>query len=137
MSDSTPVLLYDGDCGFCSRSVQFVLSHESPDRRGSLRFAALQSAYGVALIAAKPSLAQVDSLVWFDPRSNDTYLKMEAARMTGYHLGGVWSLLARLGGLLPRSVRDAIYDLIARNRHRLADQHCLVPTAEERARFLS
>lgn len=136
MTNSTPVLLYDGECGFCSRSVQFVLSHERPSRRGALRFAALQSGYGVALIAAKPSLAQIDSLVWFDPRSNDTYVKMEAARMTGFHLGGIWALLARLGAIVPRSLRDATYDLIARNRHRLASQYCVVPTIEQRARFL-
>jgi hypothetical protein len=64
VAESSPVLLYDGTCGFCAESVQLVLRH---DRRRTLRFAALQGAFGVDVRARHPELARVDSVVWVDP----------------------------------------------------------------------
>ena len=59
-----PILLYDGDCAFCARSVQFLLAHDR--RRGDARFAAREGAAGRRLLAAHPRAAAVDSLVWID-----------------------------------------------------------------------
>ena len=54
------------------------------------------------------------------------------------NLGGVWGAFARVGAVVPRFVRDALYDLVARHRQRLAGAgtSCLMPTADERTRFL-
>ena len=60
----SPVLLYDGTCGFCARSVQLILRH---DRRGTLRFAALQGGYGAEVRSRHPELAGIDSMVWVEP----------------------------------------------------------------------
>ena len=60
----------------------------------------------------------------------------EAALATMAHLGGVWEVLATLGRLVPRPVRDAAYDLIARRRFEIAAPACLLPTPSERSRFL-
>jgi predicted DCC family thiol-disulfide oxidoreductase YuxK len=133
-----PVLLYDGTCGFCAESVQLVLRH---DRRKTLRFAALQGAFGAAVRARHPGLVAVDSIVWVEPpsegRAERVLVRSEAALRVAAYLGG-WFSLARLGALLPRAVRDRAYDLVARHRHRLlADgPSCLVPSADARARFL-
>jgi predicted DCC family thiol-disulfide oxidoreductase YuxK len=133
-----PVLLYDGTCGFCAESVQLVLRH---DRRRTLRFAALQGAFGTAVRARHPELARVDSVVWVDSPDGGpaerVLVRSDAALRVARYLGG-WFHLARAGGLLPRRVRDAAYDLVARHRHRLSGDgpSCLVPAADVRGRFL-
>jgi predicted DCC family thiol-disulfide oxidoreductase YuxK len=135
---SAPLLLYDGTCGFCAESVQLVLRH---DRAGTLRFAALQGATGVALRAANPGLDRVDSMVWVEPDAaggpGRVYTRSDAALEVARYLGGWWRL-ALVGRLLPRPLRDAAYDLVARHRHRLLSEGpaCLVPPPDVRARFL-
>ena len=127
-----PLLLYDGTCGFCAESVQLVLRH---DRAGTLRFAPLQGAAGAAVRAANPGLDRVDSMVWVD--ADGAHTRSDAALRIARYLGGWWRL-ARVARLVPRPLRDAGYDLIARHRHRLlaGGPSCLVPPPEVRARFL-
>ena len=52
-------------------------------------------------------------------------------------LGGGWAMVG-VGGLLPRTWRDALYRFIARNRYRWfgRQESCMLPTPELRARFL-
>jgi predicted DCC family thiol-disulfide oxidoreductase YuxK len=140
MIDRAPILLFDGTCGFCARSVQFVLRHDRRDR--SLRFASLQSSIGERLYEQHPELRGVDSVVWLTPAAGmeqELVLVRSAAvlRVLRY-LGGVWWLLARIGALVPRAVRDALYDFVARHRHQIirGDASCLLPSPDERARFL-
>jgi predicted DCC family thiol-disulfide oxidoreductase YuxK len=133
-----PVLLYDGTCGFCSESVQLVLRH---DRRGTLQFAALDSTFGRAVLARHPDLAVVDSMVWFEPAhggaSERLFTRSAAALQVARYLGGTWRLVT-VAELIPRSIRDSLYDLVARHRHQLGrgGQQCLVPRPDQRARFL-
>jgi len=133
----SPLLLYDGTCGFCAASVQLVLRH---DRRGTLRFAALQGITGQEILARHPELAAVDSVVWVDdPGGPGEQLatRSGAALRTARYLGGAWHLM-RLGWIVPRPIRDALYDLVARHRHKLpfrADA-CALPAPEVRERFL-
>ena len=140
MSERSAILLFDGTCGFCAKSVQFVLTRER--RRHSLRFAALQSALGQHVQQRHPELANVDSVIWFEPATDglpeSVHVRSDAALRTLRYLGGVWSALGVAGGLVPGFVRDRVYDLIARHRHRLvrADASCLLPTPEQRARFV-
>lgn len=140
----TPLLLYDGTCGFCASSVQWVLRR---DRRGTLRFAALQGETARPILARHPELAGVDSVVWVEgglegrearEAREIVLVRSEAAMAVGRYLGGGWSVVAQLAALVPRGVRDWAYDLIARHRHKLTRNgpECLVPTPEERARFL-
>ncbi|HEU5042264.1 MAG TPA: DCC1-like thiol-disulfide oxidoreductase family protein, partial [Gemmatimonadales bacterium] len=118
--------------------VQLVLRH---DRAGTLRFAALQGATGAAVRRAHPGLERVDSIVWVDPadggNAGAVLTRSDAALRIARYLGGWWHLV-RVAALIPRPVRDAMYDLVARHRHRLlADAPtCLVPAPEVRARFL-
>jgi len=133
-----PILLYDGTCGFCARSVQFVLRHEAP--AGVLRFARLEGPLGEALRARHPELATIDSLIWYEPPTATTSERI-AWRSRGVlrvarYLGGVWAILGSLGMVVPRSFSDAIYAWIARHRHELAAAACIVPTPAQRARFI-
>lgn len=134
-----PVLLYDGTCGFCAESVQLVLTH---DRKRSLRFAALDSAFGRGVLQRHPELADVDSVLWVQPTggpspSEIVHSRSAAALEVASYLGGIWRLAA-LGRVIPASVRDAAYRFIARHRHRLTrgGRRCFVPTQEAGARFL-
>lgn len=129
-----PLLLYDGDCGFCGWTVRFVLRH---DRSGVFHFAALASEAGQAqrtMYAVDPA---IDSIVVLD--EGRALVRSDAILAVLRRLGGAWHLL-RIGGLLPRRVRDALYDAIARRRSRISRRFglaCVVPTAAERTRFLS
>ena len=78
----------------------------------------------------------VDSVIWYDPSRDAALVRSAAGLAVLRHLGGGWGVLAAIGGLVPRGLRDAIYNTVARNRHRLAGEACLIPTASERARFL-
>ncbi len=135
-SASRSVLLYDGDCGFCARSVQFVLRHEPPAARARLAFAPLQGPFGSRVRAQFPELLGVDSVVWYDPTAPSVRVRSAAALAAVAHLGGVWAVAAALGRLVPGVLRDAIYEQIAHRRFEITPPACLLPSAEERARFL-
>jgi len=140
VSDSAALLLYDGTCGFCAESVQFVLRHDR--RRQTLRFSSLQGPTAAEIRARHPELDAVDSVIWFEPADGthpETLLtKSPAALRVLRYLGGVWRPLGALAASVPRAIRDAIYALVARHRHRLirGGPACVVPTPEERNRFL-
>jgi predicted DCC family thiol-disulfide oxidoreductase YuxK len=131
------VLLYDGTCGFCAASVQFVLRHE---RQHGLRFAALDSDLGQAIRARHPALASVDSMVWLEPTATGEQVltRSAAALRLARYIGGPWRALAATA-VVPRPIRDAVYDLIARHRHRLVrgSEQCYLPPPAARARFLT
>ena len=131
------VLLFDDRCGFCNDAVQFVLRHE---RQRSLCFASLHGEYGVELRTRHPELNLIDSMVWLRPSDGDAAnviaIRSDAALLTAEYLGGLFSLAA-IARVLPRRLRDARYDLIARHRHKLspAPMECLIPTPDQRSRF--
>jgi predicted DCC family thiol-disulfide oxidoreductase YuxK len=135
---TSPILLYDGACGFCAESVQFVLAR---DRRGTLLFAALDSATGRDILERHPDVRGFDSVLFVEP-ADDTHAERvlthsdAALRVTAY-LGGPWRIL-QLARFVPSAVRDAVYRLVARHRHRLSANGpvCVIPTARDRARFL-
>lgn len=132
------VLLYDGSCGFCARSVQFVLSHER--ERRTLRFASLQGPVGRDVAGRWPQLANVDSMIWYLPPGGAgperVLVRSDAVLAIAQYLGGIWRVLGGLGHLVPRSLRDAAYDVVAARRHRITPKACLLPSADERSRFM-
>jgi predicted DCC family thiol-disulfide oxidoreductase YuxK len=141
MSDRSALLLYDGSCGFCARSVQFVLRHEA--RRRTLRFAALDSAIGLEVRGRHPAIEGVDSVVWVEPSDASggperVLVRSAAVLRVLRYLGGVWGALAGLATVVPRTLADWVYDFIARHRHQLTrgGPACLIPTPDQRSRFI-
>lgn len=140
MSDGAALLLYDGTCGFCAESVQFVLRHDR--RRQTLRFSSLQGPTALEIRERHPELDVIDSVIWFEPGTSahpETLLtKSSAVLRVLRYLGGIWRPLGILAAVVPRGLRDAVYDLVARHRHRLirGAPACVIPTPEERSRFL-
>ena len=126
------VILYDGVCVFCSRWVRFVASR---DRERRFRFTAIQSDYGTRL-------AQAFGIDPDDPDTNAVVhggvarFKSDAAlTVLGALRGWGW---ARVLFAVPKPLRDAVYNLVARNRYRIFGkyQECFVPDAEMRTRVL-
>lgn len=135
MSESSAIILFDGVCNLCNGFVQFVIEH---DAAGRFRFAALQSAAGQALLRTHglPTPTDPDSVVLI--AEGEAYTHSAAALGIMRRLGGTWGRLARLGQVVPRPIRDAIYRWVARNRYRWFGRQsaCWLPTPELRARFL-
>lgn len=128
-----PVLLFDGVCNLCTASVQFVLRR---DRREVFRFAALQSEAGRRLVARHGLDPEaLHTLVLVD--GDRAFVRSAAALRVAGRLSGLWPLL-RVFLLVPRPLRDAAYDWIARHRYRWFGRResCLLPTPELRRRFL-
>lgn len=132
------ILLYDGLCPLCNRAVRFVLRR---DRQGTVRFAPLHGETARAILARHPALASVDTLVLVETgRSSGAervFIRAEAVLRVAASLGGPWRgvLVARA---VPRVLRDAAYDLVARVRHRAFGRYAACPAPDPRyaARFL-
>jgi predicted DCC family thiol-disulfide oxidoreductase YuxK len=129
----SPLVLFDGVCNLCNRSVQMILRH---DRKARFRFASLQSPLGEKL---RDELGidreKVDSVVLVE--GGRWYQESDAALRIANGLGGPWKAFG-IFRLVPRPLRDAAYRLIARNRYRWfgKTETCWVPTPELRGRFL-
>lgn len=126
-------LFYDGECGFCSRTVRFVLAHE---RSAQLRFAALQS--GFARHQLKSHGIDEPSMETMYVIDGDTlYERSDAALRVAGMLRPPWSW-AKWFSWVPKGLRDWAYDRVARHRHQLgeATSACELPSADDRARFL-
>lgn len=130
-----PILLYDGECGVCSHSVQWILAHE---RGHSLRFAPLQSALGRKLSTEAKISEDVDSLLWVEASEQGVRARFWSSALfaTLRYVGGPWRFLAVLK-IIPAPVRDWSYRVFARHRLKIAPKACLIPRPEERARFLT
>jgi predicted DCC family thiol-disulfide oxidoreductase YuxK len=132
-----PVLLYDGVCGFCNKTVQMILDH---DRRGTMRFAALQSDYGQSIVARHAELRDVDSVVFVEPADEGAervYVRTEAALCVAKYLGGAWKIFLA-AKIIPKPLRDFFYNLVARYRYKIFGKYdsCMLPPPEVRSRFL-
>ncbi|SKA43150.1 Predicted thiol-disulfide oxidoreductase YuxK, DCC family [Chitinophaga eiseniae] len=127
------IILFDGVCNFCNASINFVIRH---DRQGHFRFAPLQSATAASLGAAHQiDTSQLASFVLV--QHGKAYTKSTAALKVARQLPFPWKLLYA-GIVIPRFVRDGVYDIIARNRYRWFGRKdsCMIPTPDVRSRFL-
>lgn len=124
------LLLFDGECGLCQRAVRFVVARDDGAR---FLLSPLQSPHAArALKQAGVERIGMDTL--YVLRDDGTLLeRSEAALFAIAELGGAWAW-ARWLRIVPRVLRDAVYDVVARNRHRVP-RECPVPTETVRARF--
>ncbi len=127
------LVLFDGVCNLCNNSVNFIIDR---DPKAFFKFAALQDE------AVKPLLTRyalstdyLDSLVVVE--AGQCYRSSTAALRIARRLTGGWPLFYAFI-IIPRPVRDVIYNWIARNRYRFFGKRdtCRIPTPELRARFL-
>jgi predicted DCC family thiol-disulfide oxidoreductase YuxK len=128
-----PIVFYDGTCGFCQATVQFLLRH---NKKQNLYFAPLQSGLLKQFLTHKLKFSPIPDAVFFYEQGK-LYSHSEAALRITRHLEIPLSWLYYLR-FIPLSFRDFVYNLVARNRYRIAGrkEDCLLPTPEQRARIL-
>ena len=128
----SPVIIFDGDCLFCQRSVRFIHRH---DRANAYRFAARQTAAGQRLLGDVSVGLAPNSMVLIDDAG--TWLRSDAVLRIAGRLGAPWSA-ARFLLAVPRPLRDGVYRIVANIRHRLTRflPACELPDAALRAKIL-
>ncbi len=137
-SETQTIVFFDGYCGLCSSSVDFLIER---DRGRKLVYSPLQGETARSLLNEKQR-NDLDSVVVItrDPLNGITahYLKSDALLFASGKLSPGWSALAKVLRVFPRPLRDMVYDLIARNRFKLFGKResCRLPTIEERKLFL-
>jgi predicted DCC family thiol-disulfide oxidoreductase YuxK len=134
MTSHGPIVLFDGVCNLCDASVRFVVER---DERAIFRFATLDSPAARELLQNVGAPSDLpDSVVLID--AGQVSDRSTAALRIARHLGWPWKLAYALI-VVPRFVRDAVYDWVAKRRYAWfgKKETCLVPTPELRERFLS
>lgn len=128
------IVIYDGDCALCARSIQFIAAHD-PDVR--FRFTASRSAIGRELLAHH-GLDLPDgpgTMVFVE--AGRAYVRSTGALRIARRLSWPWRALS-LGLMVPAVVRDGVYRVVSRYRYRWFGKRdaCAVPSPEVRARLL-
>ncbi|NND88775.1 MAG: thiol-disulfide oxidoreductase DCC family protein, partial [Flavobacteriaceae bacterium] len=107
------IILFDGVCNLCNSSVLFVIKR---DPKNHFRFAALQSEIGKKLLTKHQiDPENTDSIVFIEDER--VFVKSTAALRIARHLSGAWPIIS-VFFLVPKFIRNWIYDLIAKNRYR-------------------
>jgi len=133
-ADDKPIIVFDGQCVFCSSWARFVLAI---DRKGRYRLLAAQTPLGEALyrhLGLDPKNYETNILI----ENGVAYFKADRSIRLAMGLGFPWSL-AVVFRAIPRGLRDRLYDLVARNRYRIFGRTdvCYAPRPEYRDRFLA
>lgn len=134
-TESPPVLVFDGDCVLCDRSVHFVLRHDHAKR---YRFATTQSARGRELLAAH-GLAAGSPLSVLLVERDIGYTESRAVLRVLRGFRGAWPVLAGILWCIPRPLRDWVYRAVATRRYRWFGKRdvCFLPDPDDADRFLN
>jgi len=127
------VILFDGVCNFCNSSVNFVIDR---DKDGYFKYGALQSDEGTALLTQSGyDSTYLESILLIE--GGHIYRDSEAALRVARRLSGLWPMLYGCI-IIPRFLRDAVYNWIARNRYKWFGKmdSCRIPTPDIRSRFI-
>jgi len=129
-----PIILFDGECNLCNWAVDFVLDK---DRRGIYVFSPRQSDSGRKILT-KRGLENTDVETIYLVENNNIYSQSTAVLLILRRLPFPWKVLF-VFIIVPRCIRDFVYDLIARKRYAWFGKRnsCRVPSQRENSRFLS
>ena len=129
-----PIILFDGVCNYCNSMVNFIIRQ---DTQKKFVFAPLQSEPAQKLLKMHnlPS-AGFDSFVLID--NNKAHLRSSASLYVLKKLPWYWKW-TQIFWIVPAFLRDAVYNIIARNRYRWfgRKESCMIPAPEVKARFLA
>jgi len=134
MEDHKKIILFDGICNLCNSAVQYIIKR---DKNDEFRFATLQGEIGQQLINERNiDTTKLDSIILIEP-GIAYYSKSTAALEISQSFGGFWKM-AYVLKLIPKQLRNIVYDWVARNRYGWygKQEECMVPTPELKAKFL-
>jgi predicted DCC family thiol-disulfide oxidoreductase YuxK len=125
------IVFFDGVCNLCQGSVRYLIKH---DKKGVLKFASLQGNYAKDFVN-ETEIQSMQSILFFDGKM--LYKKSTAVLKLSSLLGG-WHQLLLLGYILPRFIRDWLYNIVAKNRYRWFGKkdQCMLPSKGFENRFL-
>lgn len=132
MDSERPIVFFDGVCGMCNYTVDFLLKHDTQER---LLFAPLQGTTAAERLDPR-DVGSLSSIVFLV--NGQAYRHSSAVARILWRIGGVWRILGAMLWLVPWPLRHLGYKLTAKLRYRLfgKKETCRMPTPEERARFL-
>ncbi|MBV8327833.1 DCC1-like thiol-disulfide oxidoreductase family protein [Chryseobacterium sp.] len=126
------IVFFDGDCGVCNFWVQWILERDTKDR---FMFASLQSEFGQQFLSER-GLKTTDFNTMYLWKPGRYYLiKSKAVLKIADLLGGIYRLSV-IGKLIPAFLSNTIYDMISRNRMKLANQKCYLPDQHQKKKFI-
>lgn len=131
-NQATNVILFDGVCNLCNGLVKFMFKY---DKKAIFSFASLQSDVAIKLMKEAGMVNVPDSVVVI--KEGKPLVKSDAALYIANRLGGLYRLLV-IFRLIPKSVRDKMYDEIAKRRYNWFGRReaCMLPSEEQKKRFL-
>lgn len=134
MNDHGHIVIFDGVCNLCNGLVRFIIKR---DKNGVFSFAALQTDAGRSLSGNFGlKVKNIDSVLYIT--DGKFYLKSSAVLHLLKDLGGPFKLFYAFI-IIPAIIRDFFYDLIAKYRYSLfgRKEKCMIPSAEDKERFLA
>ncbi len=127
------IVLFDGVCNLCNGAVQFIIRR---DKQNLFKFASLQSDFAQKLLKEQGfSTTDFDSIILLE--NGIIFQKSDAILRLLDSFSLPWKLL-KVAYIIPRSFRNNLYDLIAKNRYKIFGkrEHCMIPNAEIKEKFL-
>lgn len=126
------IVFFDGYCSLCNALVDWLMRI---DKRGHLKFASLQGTTASELLQKEQAPGDCDTIIYL--RDKESFERSTAVLQILSDIGGVWQS-AEILLLLPKTLRDVAYRIVAKNRYRIFGKRetCRVPTPQERDRLL-
>ena len=126
------IVFFDGVCNLCNGAVKFLLNI---DTKKKLRFASLQTPIAEKILKHSVQTSTLDSIVYL--KNGQEFKKSSACLEIAKDMGRFWQILY-IFILIPRPIRDFIYDAIAVNRYRLFGKKntCMRPSSSMKDQFL-
>jgi predicted DCC family thiol-disulfide oxidoreductase YuxK len=131
MMNDKNILFYDGDCSFCNRAVNFVLNHKKSNN--NIYFSSLQSDFAQKELKKYKINVRLDTLYYLT--KNKVYNKSSASILLAKKIKFPYQLLI-VFYIIPKFIRDIVYDQIAKRRQKIGKPYCVVPKEEDKKWFL-
>lgn len=126
------IVFFDGDCGVCNFWVQWILER---DKKDAFMFASLQSDFGQKFLSERRLNTKVFNTMYLWKPGQYYLEKSKAILKIANLLGGIYKF-SSLGKIIPSFLSDKVYDIVSKNRMKLANQKCYLPTPHQRAKFI-
>jgi predicted DCC family thiol-disulfide oxidoreductase YuxK len=127
------IILFDGVCNLCNHLVSFLIKY---DKNNIFHFAAMQTEAGEKIIYEYNLTDNIKSIILI--KEGITYFKSDAIIEIAKQING-WPNILKYGFLIPKFLRDGIYNLIAKNRYFLfgKKEACPTPSEDDKKRYIS
>lgn len=126
------IVFYDGNCGFCNKTIQFILKHE---KNNELYFSSLESQFSQNFFLSH-NQNQPDNKTFYLYTKGHFYNRSSAAfsliKFLKWYLKPLFVF-----SILPKILTDSVYNFISKRRTKISGQHCIIPSQENKHRFLS